>query len=226
MPTYDISKTLYLPSPTDKYGQIMGKAAQVCRMFGLTVDRLTKRNITHSCKLEINEGDIVYITGPSGAGKSVLLKELERSLPDSERINLDQIELPTDKTLIDCIEGDFLTSLKTLSLTGLNDVFCILNRPANLSDGQKYRFRLAMALAAEKKFIFADEFCSNLDRIMAAVISFNVQKFAKKTGMVFILASSHEDLLLDLQPDVLVVKELSGETQVIYKVGRRRAGDG
>ncbi len=226
MSIYSVSKTLCFPSPADKHGQIMGKAAQVCRMFGLTADRLTKRNITHSCKLEINEGNIVYITGPSGAGKSVLLKELERSLPGSDRVNLDQIELPTDKILIDCIEGDFLTSLKTLSLTGLNDVFCILNRPANLSDGQKYRFRLAMALAAEKKFIFADEFCSNLDRITAAVISFNVQKFAKKTGIVFILASSHEDLLLDLQPDVLVVKELSGETQVIYKVERHYRGDG
>jgi ABC-type ATPase with predicted acetyltransferase domain len=226
MPIYSVLKTLCLPSPADKYGQIRGKAAQVCRMFGLTADRLTKRNITHSCKLEINEGDIVYITGPSGAGKSVLLKELEQSLPESDRVNLDQIELPTDKTLIDCIEGDFLTSLKTLSLTGLNDVFCILNRPANLSDGQKYRFRLAMTLVAEKKFIFADEFCSNLDRITAAVISFNVQKFAKKTGIVFILASSHEDLLLDLQPDVLVVKELSGETQVIYKVERHYRGDG
>lgn len=226
MPTYDISKTLRLPSPTDKYGQMIGKAAQVCRMFGLTTDRLAERSFTHSCKLEINEGDIVYITGPSGAGKSVLLKELERYISELDRVNLDQIELPTDKTLIDCIEGDFLTSLKTLSLTGLNDVFCILNRPANLSDGQKYRFRLAMALASEKKFIFADEFCSNLDRIMAAVISFNVQKFAKKTGIVFILASSHEDLLLDLQPDVLVVKELSGETKVIYKVDRRCTGDG
>jgi ABC-type ATPase with predicted acetyltransferase domain len=82
-----------------------------------------------------------------------------------------------------------------------------------------------MALAAEKKFIFADEFCSNLDRITAAVISFNVQKFAKKTGIVFILASSHEDLLLDLQPDVLVAKELSGETKVIYKIDHRRIGD-
>ncbi len=191
-------------------------------MFGLTADRLDKRSITHSCKLEINEGNIVYITGPSGTGKSVLLKELERSIPESDRVNLDRIELPNDRTLIDCIEGDFLTSLKTLSLAGLNDVFCILNRPANLSDGQKYRFRLAMALAAEKKFIFADEFCSNLDRLTATVIAFNVHRFAKRNGTIFVLASSHGDFLLDLQPDIIVTKELSGETQVIYKDTKRR----
>jgi len=74
-----------------------------------------------------------------------------------------------------------------------------------------------MAMAAKKKFIFADEFCSELDRITAAVISYNIHKFAKRTGTTFILASSHDDIMLDLAPDVLVVKELSAKTQVIYK---------
>lgn len=74
-----------------------------------------------------------------------------------------------------------------------------------------------MALAAGKKFVFADEFCSNLDRITAAVIAYNIHKFAKRGGMTFILAGSHEDILLDLAPDVLVVKELSCQAQVIYK---------
>jgi ABC-type ATPase with predicted acetyltransferase domain len=186
-------------------------------MFGLTADRLRKNNTGISCRLEINDGDIVYITGPSGAGKSVLLAALEKSVPPADRVNLARIKLPKDKTLIDCIDGDFLSCLRTLSTAGLNDVFCILNQPCNLSEGQKYRFRLAMALAARKKFVFADEFCSNLDRITAAVISYNIYKFARRQGVTFILASSHDDILLDLAPDVLVVKELSGDTQVIYK---------
>jgi endonuclease/exonuclease/phosphatase family metal-dependent hydrolase len=56
-----------------------------------------------------------------------------------------------------------------------------------------------------------------LDRIAAAVISYNIHKYAKRTGVIFILASSHEDILLDLSPDVLVVQELSGPTRVTYK---------
>jgi ABC-type ATPase with predicted acetyltransferase domain len=83
-----------------------------------------------------------------------------------------------------------------------------------------------MALATGKKFVFADEFCSNLDRITAAVISYNVHKFAKRNGVTFILASSHDDILLDLAPDVLIVKELCGPTQVIYKTNRHQRGDG
>ncbi len=211
MPTYGVSKSF------NWQGKITEKVALVCRMFGLTVDGLTKRRLNHSCQLEINDGNIVFITGPSGAGKSVLLGGLEKSIPARDRMNLTRIKLPSDKTLIDCIDGDLLRSLRMLSFAGLNDCFCILNQPCNLSEGQKYRFRLAMALAARKKFIFADEFCSELDRITAAVISYNVHKFAKRTGTIFILASSHDDILLDLSPDVLVVKELSGPTQVIYK---------
>jgi ABC-type ATPase with predicted acetyltransferase domain len=211
MPTYSVSKSF------SWQGQISDKAAAVMRMFGLTVERLIDKGVRHNCTVEINTGDVVYITGPSGSGKSVLLGELEKSVPASDRVNLREIKLPASKRVIDCIEGDLVKSLKLLSIAGLNDVFCVLNQPANLSDGEKWRFRLAMALARRKKFIFADEFCSELDRITAAVIAYNIHKFAKQGGVTFILASSHEDTLIDLAPDVLVMKQLSGPTQVIYK---------
>lgn len=211
MPTYSVSKSF------SWQGQISDKAAAVMRMFGLTVERLIDRGVRHNCTVEINAGDIVYITGPSGSGKSVLLGELEKSMPASEKVKLSEIKLPTDKRVIDCVEGDFIGSLRLLSIAGLNDVFCVLNQPANLSDGEKYRFRLAMALAAGKRFVFADEFCSELDRVTAAVIAYNIRKFAKQAGVTFILASSHEDTLIDLAPDVLVVKQLCGPAEVIYK---------
>jgi ABC-type ATPase with predicted acetyltransferase domain len=211
MADYNISRTF------GWQGQISERSASVMRMFGLTTDRLGEAGCTVNCQLEINEGDIIYITGPSGSGKSVLLRELEKAIPASKRVNLDKIELPADRTVIDCIDGDFIDGLKTLSVAGLNDAFCVLNQPSNLSDGQKWRFRLAAALASGAKFIFADEYCCELDRITAAVISYNIRKYAKCTGVTFILASSHEDVLIDLAPDVLVVKELSGATQVVYK---------
>ena len=211
MGAYTISKTFCWQ------GQITDKVAGVMKIFGLTVDRLAQRSFVHNCSLHINDGDIVYISGPSGAGKSVLLNELERSMPVSSTINLARIDLPADKTLIDCIDGDVMHGLRVLGVAGLNDCFCILNQPCNLSDGQRYRFRLAIALAAGKKFVFADEFCSNLDHITATVISHNIRKFATRTGATFVLAASRNDILCDLAPDVLVVKELAGPPDVIYK---------
>ena len=200
-------------------GKITDRVTTVCRMFGLTTERLRERAVTVNYRLKINAGDIVYIGGPSGAGKSVLLRELEKRIPPAERVNLNEIKLPGDRTVIDCIGVglDILQALKLLSTAGLNDVFCVLDQPANLSDGQKYRFRLAMALAAEKKFIFADEFCSELDRVTAAVISYNIHKFARRTGTTFILAASQEDMLSDLTPDVMVITALAGQAEIIYK---------
>ena len=211
MTTYSISKTFVWR------GTVTDKVASVCRMFGLTLDRLTGQRFTHACRLEIYAGDIVYLSGPSGAGKSVLLAELEKAVPAGDRINLAEIPLLADRTLIDCIEADMAESLRFLSVAGLNDCFCILNQPDNLSAGQQYRFRLAMALAAGKKFVLADEFCSELDSVAAAVISYRLQRHAKRTGTTFILASSRDDILLDLSPDVLVVKQLSGPAEVIYR---------
>jgi len=211
------------------------RVTTVMRMFGVGIDRLKDQQTTHACTIEVKDGDIVYITGPSGAGKSVLLREMEKAVADDDKIIIEQIALPADKSAIDCVyswhglparentakmavpQGGTIEAMSLLSYAGLSDVFCMLNAPANLSEGQKYRFRLACALASGKKFIFADEFCSNLDRITAGVIAYNVRRFAKHNGVTFFLASAHEDILADLQPDVLVVKNFAGEAEVIYK---------
>ncbi len=211
MNVYDVSKRFGFAGP------LSDKAVQVCRMFGLTTEQLDDRSPTHRCRLRIEPGDIVYLTGPSGSGKTVLLGELEQAIPSSERINLSRIRLPRDRTVIDCFADEVVTSLKTLSLVGLSEVYNILNRPCHLSAGQKYRFRLARALAAQKRFVFADEFCSELDRITAATVAFNIHKFAKQTNTTFILASSHEDILMDLAPDALVIKDFTGPAEVIYQ---------
>jgi uncharacterized protein len=203
-------------------GQISEKAGLVCRLFGLTVEKIRKRVIVHRCEVEIRDGDIVYITGPSGAGKSVLLRELAGQIPAEQQIQLSDIVLPADRLVIDCIEGGVIETLKSLNAAGLNDVYCVLNQPALLSEGQQWRFRLAKALGSGRKYVIADEFCGQLDRITSAVIAYNLQRFAKKNKVTFLLADCQDDILMDLQPDVLIIKDLSGGTDVIYKEYRIR----
>jgi ABC-type ATPase with predicted acetyltransferase domain len=213
--TFNVSKSF------GRRVKITNKVAAVMRMFGLDLDRLKKPEPIVNCSIELRQGDICYITGASGAGKSVLLNELYNTITEDEKIELADIELPEGRTLVDCINSDLLDSLRTLSKAGLNDVFCILNQSRQLSEGQKYRFRLAKALASGKKVIFADEFCSNLDRTTAAVIAYNVREFANRYKTTFILAGSHDDILADLQPDIMVINYLAGETRVIYRDIRR-----
>ncbi len=202
--------------------KITSKVASVMKMFGLDLERLRSNPLCHKCRINIKAGDICYITGASGAGKTVLLTELYNLAEPADRLMLSDIELAGGKTVIDCIEGDFFEALRVLSKAGLSDVFSVLNEPTKLSEGEKYRYRLGRALASSKGMIFADEFCSGLDRLTAAVISHNISKIAKQNGRTFVLASSHDDLLCDLQPDVVVIKHLSGKTEVIYRDRRRQ----
>ena len=210
MTTYTVEKTFQWR------GCITEKVCSVMRMFGLDADRLRDSGVTHKCRVNLSPGQVCYITGASGAGKSVILRQLYEQAPAEDKLRLDDIPLEADKTVVDCIEGEVFDSLGLLSKAGLSDVFCVLNQPVNLSDGQQYRYQLARAFASGKKMIFADEFCSNLDRVTAAVIAYKVRQFASRTGTTFILAGSHDDMLCDLGPDVIVIKHLAGKTEVIY----------
>ena len=198
-------------------GTLTEKATALCRMFGLTADHLADRTATYACALTVRPGDVVLVTGPSGSGKTVLMNELHRATPVEDRISLDQIALPDDCSVIDCIGANLIKSIRLLSTAGLNDVFCLLNRPANLSEGEQYRYRLAVALSLGKPFVFADEFCSGLDRITAATIAYKIRKFATKTATIFFLAAGQDDFALDLSPDIIVRTELCGDTRVTYR---------
>ncbi len=218
MQTYTISKDI---QPGNQE-QISEKAACAGRLFGLTRQQIQNRTISYRAELDIRPGDIVYITGASGAGKSIVLRELEKAVPAEQRVNLVQLQPPAGLSVIDCIDAPTIASLKILSLAGLAETYCILNSPANLSDGEKYRFKLALALAAKKQFIFADEFCCSLDRISASVISWRIREYTRKTGTTFILAGAHEDILSDLQPDILVIIDLTGLIEIQYKTMERK----
>ncbi|MBE0535054.1 MAG: hypothetical protein IH624_05235 [Phycisphaerae bacterium] len=197
------------------------KMRQVMGLFGLDAERLRGGRRVCDCSLRLGPGQVCYVTGPSGSGKSVLMGALYAQMPAARRLRLEDIALDDQRSLIDCIEGDVCSTLRLLSQAGLSDAFAVLNRPASLSEGQKYRYRLARALAADVDFIFGDEFCSGLDRISAAVIAHQIGRIARQSKRTFVLASSHDDLLCDLQPDVIVIKHLGGRDEVIYKEGLR-----
>ena len=75
-----------------------------------------------------------------------------------------------------------------------------------MSEGERYRFRLALGFAGARtsRFLAADEFTATLDRTLAKVVAFNVRKQVARTGVGMLAATTHEDIIDDLQPDVLV----------------------
>src|SRR4029079_10460851 len=87
---------------------------------------------------------------------------------------------------------------------GLSEARLLLRTPGELSEGQRYRFRLALALASRAPFITCDASPATLERTLAKVVAFNVRKQVTRTGVGLLAATTHEDILDDLQPDLLV----------------------
>ena len=202
---------------------LTGKVRSVMGMFGIDADRLGEMRQTFGLGVLVEEGDICFLTGPSGSGKSVLLREMSGEFDESETVFLQDIELESDASLVDCLSGTFGEALRLLGKVGLGEAGCALTKPVYLSEGQKWRWRLAKAFDSGRRVIFADEFCSNLDRLTAAVVAFNAARFARQNGLTLIAASSNEDVIAEMLPDAIVVKRLQGEAEVIYRDAGRVA---
>jgi len=98
----------------------------------------------------------------------------------------------------------------------------MLRKPSELSDGQRYRLRLAQTIDLAQRessgaVILADEFAATLDRQTAQVIARNVRRWTSKTAHTFVAATTHDDLLEALEPDVLVFKGLGDQLQVLTR---------
>ena len=195
----------------------------IAKMFGLGTEQDKSIQVLGRGEITIESGQVVYLTGASGAGKSVLLKELQDNFPDA--LDLNEYELSEGVPIVDCFADGLDDSFLWLGMAGLSDAYVLLRTAEQLSDGQRYRLRLALAMADKPKAIFIDEFCAALDRITAAVIAHNVRRYADQYGTTFVLATSHDDLIEDLQPDVVVVKHLGSSWDVMYP-GRMRADSG
>lgn len=195
--------------------EITDRTVAVAEAFGLGVDEHREHVVYDDVELKIGPKDIVYITGDSGAGKSVLLRALEKDL-GSDVINVSDVSVDSSVPLIDTVGESLEEGLELLSRVGLNDAFLFVRRYDQLSDGQKYRYRIAKMLEARKQFWILDEFCSLLDRDTAKIVAYNIQKLARQEGKAVIAATTHTDLWEDLRPSVHIHKRFGKEITLKY----------
>lgn len=196
------------------------RVLDVAEMFGLGLDD-KQFTVLDGLKLDIKQGDVVYITGQSGSGKSTVLKELrheyeKRGVKVAVASEIEMIDQP----IVDQIyPGNKLLSktLELFSFVGLSDANLFLRKPSELSDGQRYRFMLAKMIESGAQVWMADEFLALLDRVTAKVIAYNIQKIARKVGATLIVATTHRDMLDDLAPDLYIEKHYQEKVKVIEK---------
>jgi ABC-type ATPase with predicted acetyltransferase domain len=123
---------------------------KTAEMFGIGLDESYEVTLFEGLRVDVRPGDVVYVTGPSGSGKSVLLARMAEALreawPDARFADLAAVVLTAGRTVIDLLQPPLERALKVLSAAGLADAFLLLRTPEELSDGQRWRLRLALAM--------------------------------------------------------------------------------
>lgn len=183
------------------------RVLEVAESFGIGLED-KEFVIFDNLQLEVKQGDIVYITGQSGSGKSLLLRELKAQMiaEGKKVVDLDSVQVDPDLPLISQIGKSTNDAIRILGVAGLNDAYLFVRKPGELSDGQRYRFRLAKAIETGADVWIADEFMAVLDRTAAKVIAYSVQKTARRAGATVIVATTHGDMVKDLGPDLYIEK--------------------
>lgn len=190
------------------------RVLQVAESFGLGLEE-KDFFVLRDVHVEVNPGDVVYITGQSGSGKSQMLRCLQEEMRKSglKVADIDSVDMD-DRPLIEQVGKNTNEALEILSRAGLNDAYIVVRRPSELSDGQRYRFKIAKLYSEDADVWVADEWSAVLDRVTAKTLSFNAQKLARGKKRILIVATTHDDLIEELAPSITVIKRFNDRINI------------
>lgn len=186
MPTFDIIKEVK-PKQTFRVASVIGK-------FDLKSEHIIehfKGNIDISDNWQIG-----LIVGKSGTGKTTIAKQLfEKAYVTSYKYEKETIldDMPKECSL------EQITS--AFNSVGFSSPPSWLKPYSVLSNGQKMRVDLARAILEKNDLFVFDEFTSVVDRNVAKIGSFAMQKAIRKTKKQFIAVTCHKDVEDWLLPD-------------------------
>lgn len=186
MPHFDIIKE-HDPRKSFRVASVMG-----------TYDLQTQHVTEHF------EGDITLpekwniglIVGHSGTGKTTIAREL---FADSI---VDQMQYTHESILDDMPKDASVTEIcKALNSVGFSAPPSWLKPYSVLSNGEKMRCDIARAMLENKDMFVFDEFTSVVDRDVAQIGSFALQKTVRRAGKKFVAVTCHFDVQDWLMPD-------------------------
>lgn len=186
MPTFDIIKKSE-PKQSFRVASIIGK-------FDLQSNAIEER---FTGNIDISDSwQIGLIVGKSGTGKTTIAKQLfENAYITNFEYQAETVldDMPKDKSV------DEIT--RAFNSVGFSSPPSWLKPYSVLSNGEKMRCDLARAILSDTELFVFDEFTSVVDRQVAQVGSFAMQKAIRKTKKKFIAVTCHFDVEDWLLPD-------------------------
>lgn len=172
------------------------RAKQLSAMFDVPLQDKVTLSWSGELPVEAREWSVGAILGPSGSGKTLVLRQLfgePASFDWSAPSVIDDFrkDIPTKEVAAAC------------QAVGFNTIPAWLRPFRVLSNGEAFRVDLARRLLETPDPIVVDEFTSVVDRQVAQIGAFAVQKYIRKSPEKkhFVAASCHYDIIDWLQPD-------------------------
>lgn len=190
------------------------RVLEIAEAFGLGLsdkDFIVYDNLS----IEVQPTDVVYITGQSGSGKSLLLRNLIHQMrSESIKIaDLNEVVLE-ERPVIELVGDSTGAAAEILAKAGISDAWIYIRKPSELSDGQRYRLKLAIVMNSDADIWVADEFGAVLDRVTARIVAFNMAKVARRLGKGLMVATTHTDMVEELAPDLMITKRFREKVEV------------
>lgn len=146
--------------------------------------------------LEDKHWNVGLICGPSGCGKSTIAKTI---FTDHYHPSLRWATASVIDDFDQALAIDTITN--ALQSVGFNTVPSWMRPYKVLSTGERFRVDVARRLVELKSPVIVDEFTSVVDRQVAQIGAYAVQKFVRKQNKQFVAVSCHADVIDWLMPD-------------------------
>lgn len=222
-------------------GAVARERAALERSCGSMASRLVAR-------LTAERAATMMVVGPSGSGKSTLLGAIEAGARakghevvrvEGERAGAGGAWLT--RPIVAIPETTLPEALGLLARVGLGEARLLGLTPAQLSCGERARFRLALALRAafeatdhaRAAWVLCDEFGSGLDHETAAGVAVSTARIARaRPGLHIVACTCDERLITAMAPDVVVRTRMGRgprvdrAREVRGRAARRWDGDG
>ena len=160
---------------------------------------------------DLPDQGLVLIVGTSGSGKSTIL----RSLGHNQAVTMSPCS-----TVIENFSSPERGE-ELLLAAGLRSIPTWFRPPSTLSNGERHRFEMAMAIDQGIQCI--DEFTSVVDRDTAKSLAYSVRKYFNGDSGVLYIASCHRDIIDWLDPDWVYDTDLQklDNRRLLHRLGRR-----